>query len=121
MNGQKLRKDERERCLEELNDEALALHSGGHTKGIGEGIHKTFQHMCHLSCWGAVAEKDDLVMELAKSCSLFCLLEWHLGDACLEACTKEKACFQAGEEFGKLEGHLLIAVKALCGLCSSGA
>ena len=44
-----------------------------------------------------------------------------VGDAHPEACTKEKACFRAGEEFGELKGHLLIVVKALCGLRSSGA
>jgi hypothetical protein len=29
--------------------------------------------------------------------------------------------FQAGPEFGRLEGHLLVIVHALYGLCTSGA
>ena len=44
-----------------------------------------------------------------------------ISNMCSEAHTKEKACFRAGKEFGKLEGHLLIVAKALCGLHSSGA
>ena len=45
-----------------------------------------------------------------------------VGNAYLEAYTKEKVCFRAGPEFGpELEGHLLIIVKALYGLRTSGA
>ena len=39
-----------------------------------------------------------------------------IGNAYLEAHTKEKVCFIAGKEFGSLEGHLLIIDKALYGL-----
>ena len=42
-----------------------------------------------------------------------------IGNAYLEADTKEKVCFRAGLEFGKLEGRTLIIIKALYGLCSS--
>ena len=51
-------------------------------------------------------------------------LETMVGDissAYLEAFTKEKVCFKAGPSFGELEGHLLIIVKALYGLRTSGA
>ena len=44
-----------------------------------------------------------------------------IGNAYLEAETKEKVFFIAGPEFGDLAGHTLIIVKALYGLRSSGA
>ena len=34
--------------------------------------------------------------------------------------TKEKVCFVAGKDFGDLEGHTMIVIKALYGLKSSG-
>ena len=43
-----------------------------------------------------------------------------IGNAYLEAYTKEKVCIIAGKEFGPLEGHLLIIKKALYGLRTSG-
>jgi len=43
-----------------------------------------------------------------------------VGNAYLESYTKEKIVFQAGPEFGELQGHLLKIVKALYGLISSG-
>lgn len=49
------------------------------------------------------------------------LIATDVGNAYLEAFTKEKVYFIAGPEFGKLEGHVLIIVKALYGLRSSGA
>ena len=39
-----------------------------------------------------------------------------VGNAYLEAKTKEKVYFIAGPEFGELEGHTLIIYKALYGL-----
>ena len=44
-----------------------------------------------------------------------------IGNAYLEAYTKEKVCFRAGPEFGALAGHLLMIDKALYGLRTSGA
>ena len=44
-----------------------------------------------------------------------------IGNAYLEATTKEKLVIRAGPEFGDLEGHLLVVHKALYGLHSSGA
>jgi len=49
------------------------------------------------------------------------LMALDIGNAYLEAYTKEKVCFVAGPEFGALAGHLLIIVKAQYGLKSSGA
>ena len=42
-----------------------------------------------------------------------------IGNAYLEAYTKEKVCFIAGIEFRPLAGHLLIIEKALYGLRTS--
>jgi len=44
-----------------------------------------------------------------------------VGNAYLEAKTKEKVYFVAGDGFGDLQGHTLVIVKALYGLRSSGA
>eukprot|EP00957_Ditylum_brightwellii_P053256 4038058-Ditylum_brightwellii.AAC.1 len=44
-----------------------------------------------------------------------------VGNAYLEAYTKEKVAFIAGKEFGPLAGHTLLISKALYGLRSSGA
>ena len=44
-----------------------------------------------------------------------------IGSAYLEAYTKEKVCFIAGPAFGEHEGHLMVIVKALYDLCTSGA
>jgi hypothetical protein len=43
-----------------------------------------------------------------------------IGNAYLEAYTSEKVCIIAGGEFGKLASHLLVIIKALYGLKSSG-
>ncbi len=44
-----------------------------------------------------------------------------VGNAYLEAKTSEKVYIIAGPEFGEREGHILVIVKALYGLRSSGA
>jgi Reverse transcriptase (RNA-dependent DNA polymerase) len=44
----------------------------------------------------------------------------NVGNAYLEAATKEKIYFVAGAEFGELVGHTLVIVKALYGLRTSG-
>ena len=44
----------------------------------------------------------------------------NISSAYLEAYTSEKVFIRAGPEFGDLEGHLLIAIKALYGLRASG-
>jgi hypothetical protein len=44
-----------------------------------------------------------------------------IGNAWLEACTKEKLCVVAGPEFGDQQGNIMVIVKALCGLRTSGA
>ena len=49
------------------------------------------------------------------------LMAGDVGNAYLEAHTKEKVCFTAGPEFGELAGHTMVIDKALYGLRSSGA
>ena len=44
----------------------------------------------------------------------------NIGNAYLEAVTRERVYIIAGSEFGEREGHALIIHKALYGLCSSG-
>ena len=44
-----------------------------------------------------------------------------IGNAYLESYTREKVCFVAGPEFGELEGHTMLIVKAIYGLRSSGS
>ncbi len=44
-----------------------------------------------------------------------------VGNAYLEAYTKEKVYIVAGPEFGDRQGHVLIIIKALYGLRTSGA
>ena len=44
-----------------------------------------------------------------------------IGNAYLEAYTKEKVYFIAGKEFGEYEGYVMVIVKALYGLRTSGA
>ena len=44
-----------------------------------------------------------------------------IGNAYLEAYTKEKVYFVAGKEFGEFEGFVMIIIKALYGLRTSGA
>ena len=43
-----------------------------------------------------------------------------IGNGYLEECTDEKLYIVAGPEFQELEGYILIFLKALCGLKSSG-
>mmetsp|Transcript_20329 Transcript_20329/g.42624 ORF Transcript_20329/g.42624 Transcript_20329/m.42624 type:complete len:1867 (-) Transcript_20329:137-5737(-) len=48
------------------------------------------------------------------------LMQGDIGNAYLESFTMEKVFFIAGPEFGPLEGHVMVIVKALYGLRSSG-
>ena len=49
------------------------------------------------------------------------ILAGDIGNAYLEALTREKIYFIAGPEFGELEGTIMIVVKALYGLKTLGA
>ena len=76
--------------------------------------------------------KDSVYSSVVSLCSLciICLLAElnglklmaaDVGNAYLEAHTKEKICFIAGPEFKELAGHTMVMSKALYGLKSSGA
>ena len=43
-----------------------------------------------------------------------------ISNACLESCCTELLAFTAGPEFGELEGHTMLIIKALHGIHSSG-
>jgi hypothetical protein len=63
-------------------------------------------------------------MRIAMAAAELNKLDIMLGDvssAYLEAYTQEKVCFIAGPDFGPLEDHLLVIVRALYGLRTSGA
>jgi hypothetical protein len=62
-------------------------------------------HVCML-----LAELNGIKVEAAD-----------VGNACLEACTKEKLCVVAGPKFGDQQGNVMVIVKALHGLRTSGA
>ena len=49
------------------------------------------------------------------------IMAGDVGNAYLEALTKEKVYIIAGPEFGELEGTIMIINKALYGLKTSGA
>jgi hypothetical protein len=44
-----------------------------------------------------------------------------VGNAHPEACTKEKLYVVAGPEFGDRQGSVMVIIKALCGLRTSGS
>ncbi len=66
--------------------------------------------LCSLCIITFLAELNDLE-----------LMAGDISNAYLTAYTKEKLYVIAGKEFGELEGHVLIIVKALYGLRTSGA
>ena len=54
---------------------------------------------------------------------LNCLQLWRVdvGNAYLQALTKEKLIIVAGPEFEEVQGHVLVMCKVLCGTNSGGA
>ena len=48
------------------------------------------------------------------------LYQGDISNACLESHCTEFLAFTAGPEFGELEGHTMLIIKALCGMHSSG-
>ena len=87
------------------------LVAGGHmTDVLKESSYSGVVSLRSLRLCILIAELNGLSIEAAD-----------ISSAYLEAYTKEKVCFVAGSEFGELAGHLLIIIKALYGLRSSGA
>lgn len=92
------------------------------------GIEHNKRHKVHMVVDGdpPPVPIDSICCGVASSCGLLPMSfvaelngldNWatNVGNACLEATTKEKFCVSAGPEFGECEGHALFA-RALCGL-----
>ena len=95
-------------------------HDGRHKARLVAGGHLT-QIPTESVYSGVVSLRSlRLVVFLAELNGLD-LMQADIGNAYLEAYTKEKVFFIAGPEFGELEGHVLVIRKALYGLRSSGA
>jgi Reverse transcriptase (RNA-dependent DNA polymerase) len=70
---------------------------------------------------GAVSLRTILIALVAAELNNLEIMVGDVSSAYLEAYTQEKVCFRAGPEFGTLEGHLRVIVRALYGLRTSGA
>ena len=94
-------------------------HDGSHKAKLVADDHPTDVPMESVSSGVASLKGFCLVVFLAN---LNGVETWvtDIGNACLEARTKEKLVIVAGPEFGELQGHLLCIHKALNGLQTSG-
>jgi len=70
---------------------------------------------------GVVSLRSVRMVSFAAELNDLELWATDIGSAYLEAYTKEKLYIVAGPEFGELEGHVLLIIKALYGLKTSGA
>ena len=87
------------------------LVAGGHlTEPPRESVYSGVVTLRSLRLICFLAELNELMLMAAD-----------IGNAYLEAYTKEMVYFIAGPEFGPLQGHVLVIVKALYGLRTSGA
>lgn len=94
-------------------------HDGRHKARLVAGGHLTETPLESVYSGVVTLRSVRLVAFLAELNGLD-LWATDVGNAYLEAYTSEKVCIIAGPEFGELAGHLLIIVKALYGLKSSG-
>ncbi len=69
---------------------------------------------------GVVSLRGIRVVTFLAELNDLALWNTDIGNAYLEAPTKEKVYFIAGPEFGEREGHVMVIVKAMYGLKSSG-
>ena len=70
---------------------------------------------------GVVSVRSLRICLVAGELNRLRVMVGDVSSAYLEAFTQEKVYFIAGPEFGELEGHLLVIVRALYGLRTSGA
>ena len=85
--------------------------AGGHmTNPPKDSVYSSVVSLRSIRIVSFLAELNDLELHAAD-----------VGNAYLEAHTKERVAFRAGPEFGPLAGHVLVIKKALYGLRSSGA
>jgi hypothetical protein len=96
-------------------------HDGRHKARFVAGGHMT-QALLEGSSYSSVVSIRSLRLALLAA-ELNGLSTWagDIGNAYLEAYTREKVYFVAGPEFRDLEGHTLVVSKALYGLRTSGA
>ena len=94
-------------------------HDGRHKSRIVAGGHLTDAPVESVYSGVVSLRGVRLVIFLAELNGLK-VYQTDVGNAYLEAYTKEKVYVIGGPELGKLEGHVLVIVKALYGLKSSG-
>jgi hypothetical protein len=70
---------------------------------------------------GVVSLRSLRIITLIAELNELKLMAADIGNAYLEAYTREKITFTAGPEFGKLQGHRMRVIKAFYGLRTSGA
>ena len=94
-------------------------HDGHHTANLVAGGHLTLDPIDSIYSGVVLTRSLRLSIFLAK---LNNLKVWgaDIGNAYLEATTREKIYIVAGPEFEELHGHILVIHKALYGLKSSG-
>mgnify|MGYP006357956311 FL=1 len=94
-------------------------HDGRHKARLVAGGHLTLVPVDSVYS-GVVSLRGLRIVIFLAELNGLTLWSTDVGNAYLESETKESVCFIAGPEFGELEGHLLLIVKALYGLRSSG-
>ena len=95
---------------QDLCRKACFVANGNQTTPLKDSVYSSVATLRSMRLVAFLAEHNDLH-----------LMSADIGNAYLEARTKEKVCFTAGPEFGELAGHTMIIDKALYGLRSSGA
>ena len=94
-------------------------HDGGHKSRLVAGGHLTDPNKESVYS-GVVSLRGIRLVTFLAELNKLEIWGADVGNAYLEATTKEKVYVIAGPEFGELEGHTLIIYKALYGLRSSG-
>ena len=97
-----------------------AKHDGQHKARLVAGGHQTSTPVYSVYS-GVVSLIGIRVVTLLAELNALEIWGTDIGNTYLESYTKEKVVFRGGLEFGKLEGHLLVIIKALYGLRSNGA
>ena len=92
-------------CKEDGHRKARFVAGGHMTTPPKESVYSSVASLCSVCMIAFLAELNDLELMAAD-----------VGNAYLEAQTKEKVAFVAGPEFGSLAGHVLLIDKALYGL-----
>ena len=94
-------------------------HDGRHKARMVAGGHLTNTPL-ESACAGVVSPRGLQMCIFLAELNGLAPCATDIGNACLEAKTREKVCIKAGPEFKEREGNLLMTHKALYGLKSSG-